>query len=219
MSNLSDINICDIYRLTILKSENYCQCVTSRKKICKNMHKFRYLFSNGEEVRTCGISNHRKFAMNQGIDNITINVSKLIYSSDIDNNSITNEYKVIAVNINCFNDHECPLVSNCTPPLIMKRILQQSLIQNKLSENFVRNTISSLKKMIKDEEKKLYHYLRVDNEYRIALYHMKYHTQDTPSKKTIESNDICAICHDKLDNSNSSILYECNHAFHNNCIN
>lgn len=219
-TDIPSVNICDIYRLTISNSENFCECATSRNKVCKNKHKFKYTFSNGEEIRTCGISKHRKIAMNKSIDNITVNISKLIYSINHNNDNISNEYKVIAVNVNCFNDHECPLVSNSTPPIIMKYFLKQSLIQNKLSENFVRKTIQTLRKLLKDEEKKLYHCLRIDNEYRLALYHMRFNVSYTPSKKSIQqnNNDVCAICHEKLDASNSSILYECNHAFHNHCI-
>lgn len=214
------INICDIYRVTISNSENLCGCTTSRNKVCKKKHQFKYTFSNGEEILTCGISKHRKFAMNKSIDNITVNISKVIYSLNHENDNITNEYKVIAVNVNCLNDHECPLVSNSTPPRIMKNILKQSLAQNMLSENYVKKTIQKLKILLKDEEKKLYHYLRIDNEYRLGLYHMRFNTSYVPSKKLIQpiNKDVCAICHEELDASNSSILYECNHAFHNQCI-
>ena len=184
-TDIQIVNICDIYRVTTSDSENLCQCSTSRNKSCKNKHKFKYSFSNGEEIRTCGISKHRKIAMNKSVDNITVNISKLLYSFSHNNDSITHEYKVIAVNANCFNDHECPLVSNSTPPIIMKHILKQSLVQNKLSENFVRKTIQTLKKLLKDEEKKLYHYLRIDNEFRLALYHMRFNTLYTPSRKQI----------------------------------
>lgn len=220
MTDISNINFCDIYRTLTSQTDNLCQCSTSRNRVCKNKHKFKYSFSNGQEMRTCGISKHRKIAMNKGTGNITVNISKLLNTFEHDNSeNVTNEYKIIAVNVNWMNDHECPLVSNSTPPVIMKHILKQAQDQNKLSEHFVRKTIQTLKKLLKDEENKLYHFLRIDNEYRLALYHMRFNTAYIPSNKSIgESNEICAICHEKLDASNSSILYECNHAFHNHCI-
>lgn len=212
-------NLCDTYRLTFPKSDTYCQCDTNRYKKCKNKHKFKFNFSNGEELYTCGFWNHKHRAFKKCVDNITVTISKLVYTFDRDLDYITNEYKIISTNANKYNDYDCPLVSNCIPPNTMNNILVHSINHNKTSENNVRKTILSLKKLLQEEEYNLAKYLRIDHEYKNALYHMRLYTKYTHSNKNIvDITDICPICHDNLNPTNSSILYECNHAFHNDCI-
>lgn len=216
---MTSLNLCDVYRTSIPISECICQCPTTRRGSCKNFHKYRYELSNGEEYLTCSVLKHREFIMKKCKNNITTNISKIIHRVDKELMSVI-DYTVIALDVNEFNDYECPLVSNCVPPNTMKNILKQAIRHNNESENNIRKTITVLKKMIRDEERKLTRHARIDNEYHNALYHMRYHVKYMPNAKRIKHNDddICTICHESFDAKKSSALHECGHIYHNDCI-
>lgn len=213
-------SLCDVYREVVSKDECVCQCLTSRNTQCKNVHKFKYVLSNGEEYLTCSVIKHRRFVMQRCVSNVSATISQLIYKVDRDDDRCLLEYKVIALNADKYNDVECPIVSNCIPPRTMKTLIKENLLRNQEHEHNIKKTISALQKIIMDEEKKLIKHSRINNEYKNALHHMKFHSEYRPNQKKLKIKDgeICAICYESLNSDPSSVLYECNHIFHNGCI-
>ena len=83
----------------------------------------------------------------------------------------------------------------------------------------MRQSIDEFTKYIHNLHRETYAAREMRNELSRALTFVEESATFTNTKKPLtEDNDLCAICHEQMTNSDSTKLTECNHAFHLKCI-
>lgn len=202
-----------------IQSNMTCSCNTISDRKCSNKHKFMYQFSDATLMLSCGLLGHRKQLLKKCCNGIKANLYRYNYSYHEYDDFMKCVYTTIAVNIDNDCDVEYPMIDSKVKIGVIKKTLIDEIALEKEKEAQTRANITEICNMLEKLNEKLSLHKSAQNEMSKTLSYIKTHTVYQPSSlEPGKSNTLCPICHEDIDDSNSGKLYECSHAFHNDCI-
>ena len=219
MAAVTPLSLGQCVTFNIKQNDMMCSCITYEENRCSNSHKFLYKLSNGNTHTCCGISAHKKNIFKHHLtDGITANVYRLKYDHKYgDEYHCT--YSVSGIDIDNKCNYEYPIIKSKDSISNIKNKLQTDINEQDKKLIDLRQSIDEFTKYINNMHREIYASRDMRNELSRALTFVEESATFTNTKKPLtEDNDLCAICHEQMTNSDSTKLSECNHAYHLKCI-
>tara|TARA_Y100000389_G_scaffold191745_1_gene218404 strand:- start:361 stop:1125 length:765 start_codon:yes stop_codon:yes gene_type:complete len=215
----SSLSIGQNVNFDLTNEEMMCSCTTIANKRCPNTHKFLYKLSNGNTYTCCGISSHKKYIFHNHLtDGVTANVYRYRHECG-HNNLIHCSYIVCGIDIDNKCNYEFPVIKEINSISNIKSSLQENITEQDRRMTEMKNSIAEFSKYITNIHREMYLARELKCELSRALAFVDENATFTNNKNPLtEQNDLCAICHEQMTNSDSTKLSECNHAFHLKCI-
>jgi len=219
MANTTHLSLGQYVTFIINTNNMSCSCITRENNTCSNTHKYLYKLSNGNTHTCCGISSHKKYIFkNFLIYGLTANVYRLKHDHKHgDDYHCT--YSVCGIDIDNKCNYEYPIIKQKDSISNIKTKLQTYIHEQDTKLTDLRSTIDEFTKYISNLHHEIYITRETRSEFSRALRFVEENATFKNNKKQLtDKNDVCAICHEQMNNCDSTKLVECDHAFHLKCI-
>lgn len=208
------------FDFSLSNADTFCSCFTKNNTRCQNKHKTLFKLSNNTMFTTCSIQAHKKHIMHTFLLNgVTANVFRLIRNHEINQDMHLCTYTVCGVAVDNTCSSEYPVIKPFETISLLKQSITSSIHEFDNELTGCRSEIDNLKKYLQQLMKEMKDLQTGRFELSKALNYVRMNAVFKPPNNTPgEHNVICCICYELMCNSDAGSLYECNHAFHFNCI-